>query len=72
MDQIVDAFITVTYEVKVDYPKDWSEEEVIEDLKANYEKYVDECDKNVDVMIYDSTFVKKDDEDNTYSGGIYE
>ena len=72
MDQIVDAFITVTYEVKVDYPKDWSEEEIVEDLKANYEKYIDEYDKNVDVMVYDSTFVKKDDEDNTYSGGIYE
>ena len=72
MKQKVNAIITITYEVEVDYPESWNDNEIENDLKENYGEYIDESEASIDVSIYDVEVFKPEPEDNTYSGGIYE
>ena len=46
------ATITIEYEVDVEYPNSWNMNEIEEDLKSNYEEYINEDDKKINVEVW--------------------
>ena len=46
------ATITIEYEVDVEYPNSWNMNEIEEDLKSNYEQYINEDDKKINVEVW--------------------
>ena len=46
------ATITIEYEVDVEYPNSWNMNEIEENLKSNYEEYINEDDKKINVEVW--------------------
>lgn len=55
------ATITIEYEVDVEYPNSWNTNEIEEDLKANYEQYINEDDKKINVEVWVDDVIDVDD-----------
>lgn len=55
------ATITIEYEVDVEYPNSWNMNEIEEDLKSNYEKYINEDDKKINVEVWVDDVIDVDD-----------
>ena len=55
------ATITIEYEVDVKYPNSWNMNEMEEDLKTNYEEYINEDDKKINVEIWVDDVIDVDD-----------
>lgn len=55
------AIITIEYEVDVEYPNSWNMNEIEEDLKSNYEQYINEDDKKINVEVCIDDVIDVDD-----------
>ena len=55
------ATITIEYEVDVEYPNSWNMNEIEEDLKSNYEEYINEDDKKINVEVWVDDVIDVDD-----------
>lgn len=55
------ATITIEYEVDVEYPNSWNMNEIEEDLKSNYEQYINEDDKKINVEVWIDDVIDVDD-----------
>lgn len=55
------ATITIEYEVDVEYPNSWNTNEIEEDLKTNYEQYINEDDKKINVEVWVDDVIDVDD-----------
>ena len=55
------ATITIEYEVNVEYPNSWNMNEIEEDLKSNYEQYINEDDKKINVEVWVDDVIDVDD-----------
>ena len=55
------ATITIEYEVDVEYPNSWNMNEIEEDLKSNYEQYINEDDKKINVEVWVDDVIDVDD-----------
>lgn len=55
------ATITIEYEVDVEYPNSWNMNEIEEDLKTNYEQYINEDDKKINVEVWVDDVIDVDD-----------
>ena len=55
------ATITIEYEVDVEYPNSWNINEIEEDLKSNYEEYINEDDKKINVEVWIDDVIDVDD-----------
>lgn len=55
------ATITIEYEVDVEYPNSWNINEIEENLKSNYEEYINEDDKKINVEVWIDDVIDVDD-----------
>lgn len=55
------ATITIEYEVDVEYPNSWNMNEIEKNLKSNYEEYINEDDKKINVEVWVDDVIDVDD-----------